>query len=91
MHAQKGISIMYKCDRMERNKKEVKCGLTCDCFNVDLVSEKNYNFVPNYRGLVTFNLKKKKSKSSQIEVLKKARPQHFLWDVAQMHSVELVL
>lgn len=40
MHAQKGISIMYKCDRMERNKKEVKCGLTCDCFNVDLVSEK---------------------------------------------------
>lgn len=55
MHAQKGISIMYKRDRMERNKKEVKCGLTCDCFNVDLVSEKNYNFVPNYRGLVTFN------------------------------------
>lgn len=42
MHAQKGISIMYKCDRMERNKKEVKCGLTCDCFNVDLVSEKIY-------------------------------------------------
>lgn len=90
MHAQKGINIMYKCDRMEWNKKEVKCGLTCDCFNVDVVSEKKYNFVPNYRGLVTFN-KKKKSKSSQIEVLKKARPQHFLWDGAQMHSVELVL
>lgn len=41
MHAQKGINIMYKCDRMEWNKKEVKCGLTCDCFNVDVVSEKN--------------------------------------------------
>lgn len=71
MHAQKGISIMYKCDRMERNKKEVKCGLTCDCFNVDLVSEKNYNFVPNYRGLVTFNLKKKNLNQVRLKYWRK--------------------